>query len=111
MSDRAPRPLVALSTIDSAETAKTLADALVGEGLVACVNVVPGVTSVYRWQGEICHDSEWLLVMKTVSSRSEALDRRLRELHPYDVPELILLPIDGGAQAYLDWLVESCGGA
>ena len=103
-------PLVALSTAPSAEVAEQLARALVGEGLAACVNVVPGVTSYYRWKGELQRDAEWLLVIKTRAARLEALKAALVRLHPYEVPELVALGVEDGLAPYLAWLDESTGG-
>ena len=102
--------LVALSTAPSAEVAEQLARALVGEGLAACVNVVPGVTSYYRWKGELQRDAEWLLVIKTSAGRLEALKAALVRLHPYEVPELVALGVEDGLPSYLAWLDESTGG-
>lgn len=102
--------LVALSTAPSAEVAEQLARALVGEGLAACVNVVPGVTSYYRWKGELQRDAEWLLVIKTRAARLEALKAALVRLHPYEVPELVALGVEDGLAPYLAWLDESTGG-
>ncbi len=91
--------------------AHELARVLVTEGLCACVNVLPGVESYYRWQGAVEHGSELLLVAKTTLPYVEALQARLLALHPYDVPEVLELPVAGGAHAYLDWLRASVGGA
>ena len=100
MSER----LVVLITAGSQEEADRIAQALVGEMLAACVNIVPGVTSVYRWEGEVQRDQEWLLVVK---SRREALDdlvQRVQALHSYDVPEVIAWPLSGGSEDYLQWI-------
>ncbi|MEE2665941.1 MAG: divalent-cation tolerance protein CutA [Myxococcota bacterium] len=84
--------------------ARELARALVGERLAACVNLVPGVRSIYRWQGEIEEDEEVLLVAKTQHDRVAALSQRVRELHPYDLPETLALSAAGGSAAYLAWV-------
>ena len=91
-----------------AKVAKELSHALVEERLVACVNIVPGLTSVYRWEGKVCEDGESLLVMKTRAELMERLSARIVELHPYDVPEVIALPLAAGEgnPAYLNWLLE-----
>ncbi len=89
------------------ETAKKLARALVEERLAACVNLVPDLTSVYRWQGEIVEDGEILLIVKTTEARLEALMARVPELHPYEVPEILALEVEDGHPPYLAWLKES----
>lgn len=101
--------VVALSTAPSPEKAAELAKALVEERLAACVNVLPGVRSFYRWKGELCDDTEALCVIKTRADRVEALRRRLVELHPYEVPELVVLEVTAGHPPYLAWLDESVG--
>jgi periplasmic divalent cation tolerance protein len=101
---------VVLVTAPSSEVATTLARALVDERLAACVNVVPGLTSIYRWQGQREEASECLLMIKTDAVRYPALERRVLELHPYSVPEVLALPVDTGAPAYVEWLRESVTG-
>jgi periplasmic divalent cation tolerance protein len=96
--------VIALSTVGSAEEADRLARALVERRLAACVNVVPGVVSHYRWQGELQRDEERLLVIKTRAERIEALRDALRELHPYELPELVAFEISAGSPEYLKWL-------
>jgi periplasmic divalent cation tolerance protein len=86
------------------ERAEALATALVEERLVACVNLVPGVTSIYFWEGKLCRDGETLLVAKTRPERLPALIRRVRELHPYAVPEVIALPVQEGNPDYVAWV-------
>jgi periplasmic divalent cation tolerance protein len=96
--------LVALSTVGKPEDAERIARALVEKGVAACVNIVPGVLSVYRWKGQVERDAELLLVIKTTADRFADLERELRALHPYEVPELVALPIEAGSEAYLSWL-------
>ena len=100
MSER----LVVLMTAGSQEEAEEIANVLVKEMLAACVNVLPGVTSVYRWEGKVQHDQEWLLVAKTARQVLDALVRRVQALHSYDLPEVVALPVVGGNQAYLHWI-------
>ena len=100
MSER----LVVLMTAGSQEEAEKIANALVNEMLAACVNVLPGVTSVYRWEGQVQRDQEWLLIAKTTHQVLDALVRRVRALHSYDLPEVVALPVVGGNQAYLRWI-------
>ena len=104
MSD--PAILLCLCTCPDAASAQKLAETLVGERLAACVNRLPGVLSTYRWQGEVNTDNEELLLIKTTADRLPALERRVLELHPYEVPELIAVPVADGHAAYLDWVRE-----
>jgi len=104
-------PIVVLMTAGSQEEAEQLAQALVRELLAACVNVVPGVRSVYRWEGEVQQDQEWLLIAKTHLEVLDNLVQRVQALHSYDVPEVIALPVVGGSEAYLRWLESEVHGA
>ena len=88
-------------------TGQRIAEALVAEGLAACVNVLPGVHSVYRWQGGVEHADEVLLLAKTTRARMDALQARLLELHPYELPELLAVEAAGGLPAYLDWVANA----
>lgn len=99
-----PSVCLALSTAPDGETAARIARALVEERLAACVNLVPAVRSIYRWQGRVEDDAEVLLVIKTRAERVDALAERLRALHPYELPELVALPIAAGLAPYLDWV-------
>jgi periplasmic divalent cation tolerance protein len=101
-------PLVALSTFPSPDKAAEIARVLVEEQLAACVNLVPAVRSIYRWQGQVSDDAETLAIIKTTRERFEALRARLVELHPYEVPELIALAIEAGHAPYLDWVSATC---
>jgi periplasmic divalent cation tolerance protein len=96
--------LVVLVTAPSAEKAAELARALVDERLAACGNVVPGLRSIYRWEGKVQDDAEALLVLKTTRARFEALRDRVLALHPYQVPEVLALPVEAGSAAYLAWI-------
>ena len=97
-----------LSTITPGKSRK-IAVALVEEGLAACVNIVPGLRSIYRWEGATCDDPESLLIIKTRAEQVQALARRLRELHPYEVPELLTLTPESGLSTYLDWIAQATG--
>jgi periplasmic divalent cation tolerance protein len=106
-----PEHLVVLMTTGSQEEADQIADRIVAERLAACVNIVPGITSVYRWQGQVERDQEWLLVAKTHSEALDRLVQRVQELHSYDVPEIIALPLTGGSEVYLRWIDAEVGSA
>jgi periplasmic divalent cation tolerance protein len=101
--------LVVLVTVPNEETATKLAEALVGERLAACVNVLDGVRSTYRWKGAVERDDEILCVCKTTRDGFERLRARVVELHPYEVPEVIALPIELGHAPYLAWIMASVG--
>ena len=94
-----------LCTVPSAAVAEQLARVLLEERLVACVNVLPAVRSLYRWQGQVEDAEELLLVMKTAYDRYEALEARVRELHPYEVCEVLALDVAAGSAPYLDWVL------
>jgi periplasmic divalent cation tolerance protein len=99
-------PVVVLSAIGAQSDALKIARALVEERLAACVNVVPGITSIYRWKGVVEQEPELLLVIKTLAERVDALKARLLELHPYELPEVVVIPIGGGHGAYLEWIAQ-----
>ena len=86
-----------------------LANVLIDEGLAACVNIVPGLTSVYKWQGKKETGSEVLLIIKTRSDCYAQLESRITSLHPYELPEIISVPIENGLKTYLDW-IDNCTG-
>jgi periplasmic divalent cation tolerance protein len=106
MNRSEPEVRVAFITAPDEEAAIRIARALVEERLVACVNVVSGVRSVYRWEGAVQEDAEVLLVVKTRADRAGDLVDRVVELHPYELPEVLLLPAVGGNPPYLDWVRE-----
>ncbi len=100
---------VVLVTVPSAAEGTRMARILVEERLAACVNVVPGVRSVFFWEGELREEDEALLVMKTGRERYEALQRRILALHSYSLPEILALPVESGSPAYVTWVRESVG--
>lgn len=104
-SDPAPI-VVAFSTFPSPERAADIARTLVSEGLAACANLVPAVRSIYRWQGEVHEDSETLAILKTTRAKVDEMKARLVALHPYEVAELIVLPVEGGHAPYLAWVAD-----
>jgi periplasmic divalent cation tolerance protein len=99
--------LVVLSTLPNPDKAAEIARILVEEQLAACVNIIPAVRSIYRWQGAVQDDSEALAVIKTTRDRYDQLARRLVQLHPYELPEVIGLPVAGGHAPYLAWVAGS----
>ena len=101
---------IVLSTAGSQEEAKRIANALVERHLAACVNIVPGLESVYWWEGKIESAGEWLLVMKTTTATFPRLRDALLELHSYSLPECIVLAVEDGSRTYLKWLGESVEG-
>ena len=96
--------LLCYCTCPNADSAQHLAHALVSESLAACVNRIPAIHSTYRWKGEVTTDTEELLLIKTTVERFEALKERVLALHPYELPELIAVPVACGHTAYLDWV-------
>jgi periplasmic divalent cation tolerance protein len=104
--------LVVLCTFPSHEVAVKVADQLVEERLAACVNLVPGLTSIYRWKGDTARDAEVLALIKTRRERYDAVAARLAALHPYEVPEVVALPAEAVAGAYAEWVrVQTTAGA
>ncbi|MEM7417683.1 MAG: divalent-cation tolerance protein CutA [Gemmatimonadota bacterium] len=104
MSSDGPDEVVVLTTAAGMEDATRLAEALVDRRLIACANLVPGVTSVYRWEGRVQRDSEVLLILKTTRAVVNRVEEELVDLHAYDVPEVLVLPVVGGSNDYLAWL-------
>lgn len=100
------KPAIVLCTGPDEATARRLAGMLVESHLAACVNIVAGVRSIYGWEGRIADDEEVLMVIKTDGVRFGELCERLRRAHPYDVPEILKLDVDGGMPAYLDWMAN-----
>jgi periplasmic divalent cation tolerance protein len=96
-----------LTTASSKEEAQKIAHALVERRLAACVNIVPQIDSVYRWQGKIEEAQECLLIIKTTSAAFERLRAAIQELHSYDLPECICVPIEAGSAEYLKWISDS----
>lgn len=102
------QPVAVLITAPVQETGEQIANALLAQKLAACVNIIPQVKSLFTWQGQTCTDTEVLLIVKT---RADLLEERLipavQAIHPYEVPEIIALPILGGLKSYLDWIDQS----
>jgi periplasmic divalent cation tolerance protein len=99
-----------LATAGSETEAETIARTLVEERLAACVNIAGPIRSVYRWEGQVADEREWLLIMKTPASRFAAVEARVKALHSYRVPEVIAAPIQSGSEEYLRWVREETVG-
>ena len=102
-----PDHMVVFVTCGSEDEALKIARALVEEKLAACANMISPLRSIYRWEGKICDEKEWLLLIKTRQSRFEDLAKRVKALHSYSLPEIIALPITEGSPAYLNWISEN----
>src|SRR5881275_2785464 len=101
--------VVVLSTAGSQEEANKIATALVERRLAACVNMIPRIQSVYRWEGKVETAEEFLLIIKTTKARSLDVQALIRELHSYDLPECVVISMTGGSAEYLKWIEESVG--
>jgi len=100
--------LLGLSTFPDAETARRISSELVTEKFAACANILPSVESIYRWKEKIENANETLVIFKLSENRQAAFQKKLRTLHPYEVPEIIFVPVENGVRDYLRWVAESC---
>jgi len=107
----AEKILLALSTFPDAEIARRISNQLVSERFAACANILPSVESIYRWNENIESGNETFAFFKVSEARQSAFQEKLRSLHPYDVPEIIFVPVASGLQEYLQWVSENCGQA
>jgi periplasmic divalent cation tolerance protein len=98
--------ILVLTTVGTEQEANQLAEELLERRLGACVNIVSGVRSVYRWKGQICKDSEYLLVIKTEEGEYDAVAATIGELHSYELPEILALPVQQGSGGFLSWISE-----
>ena len=105
----AEKILLALSTFPDVEIARRISNQLVTERFAACANMLPSVESIYRWKEQIESGSETFVLFKVSENRQSAFQDKLRSLHPYDVPEIIFVPVAGGLPEYLQWVSENCG--
>ena len=96
--------LLVLTNLPDRETAEKLAEQLVAQRVAACINILSPCRSVYRWQGAVRHDEEHPMLIKTTSERYAALEKAIRAAHPYELPEIVAVPIERGLPAYLDWV-------
>ncbi len=101
------RPIVVVTSVGTEDQANLIAEELVVRRHASCVNVVPGVRSLYRWQGKICRDGEFLLLIKTMDEEYEAVAATIRELHSYELPEILSFPVERGDPSFLAW-IASC---
>lgn len=99
--------MIVFCTVPDEESAQTISRALVTEGLCACVNQIPKIKSYYIYQGDFCEDDEILLMIKSAPTHFDALEKRIKELHPYDLPEIIATPISFASKEYRSWLLKS----
>ena len=104
----AEKVLLALSTFPDQETARDISNELVTKKLAACANILPGIESIYRWKEKIESGNETLVLFKLSEDRQSAFQEKLRSLHPYEVPEIIFVPISSGLPEYLRWVTENC---
>lgn len=100
-------PVIALTTFPSLDEAKKVTRALLERRLIACANLLPGATSLYRWEGKIAEENEVPAILKTTSEKTESLSAALTELHSYDLPEFLVISEVSGSEGYLDWLRDS----
>jgi len=101
------RAIVVVTTVGTEEQANVIAREMIRQRLAACVNIVRGVRSVYRWQGKICEDGELMLIIKTMEEEFEAVARAIGELHSYEVPEILAFQVTRGEQDFLQWIAGS----
>lgn len=96
--------IIVLSTAGNIEEAEKIAEELVNNRLVACINIIPTIRSIYRWNNAVQKDNEVLMIMKTDSAKFSEVEQKIRSLHSYEVPEIISFPLENGSQGYLQWL-------
>lgn len=102
--------IVIITTVGNEEQAKGIAGELVTSRRAACVNIIPIACTIYRWQGKVCEDSEFLLVIKTLESEYEAIEASILELHEYEVPEILCFNVRRGSEEFLSWIADSVAG-
>jgi periplasmic divalent cation tolerance protein len=101
--------MLVLTTLPSSDAAVELARTVVAERLAACANLIPAIRSIYRWKGKLQDENEVLVLLKTRQEHFERLKQRILELHPYEIPEVLALPIEQGYAAYLEWIAGETG--
>src|SRR5262245_46191412 len=108
MSDQTSEPIVVIMTAADESEATRIAEMLVDRKLAACVQILPGMQSIYLWKGEVQRERELLLLAKTTRENFDELERQVRSVHSYETPEIIALPVSAASQPYLEWLMRSC---
>jgi periplasmic divalent cation tolerance protein len=101
------RAIAVITTVGTEEQAYLIAREIVARRQAACVNILPGVRSIYRWKGKICKDGELMLVVKTLEKEFDAVAATIRELHSYEIPEILSFTVSHGERGFLDWIAES----
>ena len=101
------RAIVVVTTVGNEEQAYSIARELIGRRQAACVNIIPSIRSIYRWKGKICKDGELLLIVKTLQDEFEGVASTIRELHSYELPEILSFGVSQGDQGFLDWIASS----
>lgn len=99
--------IIVFCTCPNEEIGRKIAEKLVTDKIAACVNIVPGLESIYRWQGQICKDKEMMLIIKSSSDKYNQLENSIRAIHPYETPEIIAVTISNGYEKYLEWISEN----
>lgn len=99
--------MLVLSTAESTDQARRIAEALVERKLAACVNIVPKITSIFRWKGKVQESEEWLMLIKTTKTAFTRVRDAIKEMHPYELPECIAIEIDDGSEEYLNWISDA----
>jgi periplasmic divalent cation tolerance protein len=105
MAERMNPKLIYVTASNRAEAEK-IAEAVVTERLAACANILDGITSIFHWEGKLCRENEAVLILKTVEEKTDALTVRIKELHSYECPCIVILPIEGGNPAFLEWIAS-----
>lgn len=100
------KPVIILTTVSDKEDAKRIAKTLVEEHLAACISIIENINSVYEWQGKICDDIEYLLAVKSIGNKGKEIFKRIQELHPYEVPELLMLEVADIGDKYWAWMKD-----
>jgi len=104
----AEKQQIILNTCPNHDTAKQIAESLVTRGLAACINILPGVESVYKWKGQVECEQEYLLIIKTRADAYSSVEQAILKQHPYELPEIIAVPLANGLPAYLAWIDDNC---